>query len=360
MRYYCFDYVTMPCDRERIVESVGHAYGMITLSEPPLATARGEGEMVGACEAMLGLFRTLRKVASTDAPVFISGESGTGKELSAVAIHERSSRAGALFVAINCAAIPHHLLQSELFGYERGEFTGATQRKIGRVEAAHGGTLFLDEIGDLPLESQASLLRFLQEGRIERLSGHASIPVDVRVICATHVDMETALRADRFREDLYHRLCVLKVTEPPLRARQGHRSAGAPYARPVSRRREPPPARLRARRDRRHAQLHVARQRARADQPRAARDRDVGRAHDQRGRSGTDGLRRIGADLAERRARGGRAARDRDRAAAASRPVRRGRTRTGVSRVTLYRLMVAHGMRDRDVETIELAMPAAG
>ncbi|WP_175770846.1 sigma-54 factor interaction domain-containing protein, partial [Burkholderia anthina] len=141
----------------------------------------GEGEMVGACDAMLALFRTIRKVASTNAPVFIAGESGTGKELTAVAIHERSARAEAPFVAINCGAIPHHLLQSELFGYERGAFTGATQRKIGRVEAAHGGTLFLDEIGDLPLESQASLLRFLQEGRIERLGGHASIPVDVRV-----------------------------------------------------------------------------------------------------------------------------------------------------------------------------------
>ena len=175
--------------------------------------------MVGTCEAMQQLFRTIRKVANTDAPVFIAGESGTGKELTALAIHERSPRRKAPFVAINCGAIPHHLLQSELFGYERGAFTGANQRKIGRVEAADGGTLFLDEIGDLPLESQASLLRFLQEGKIERLGGHESIPVDVRIISATHVDLEGAMREGRFRADLFHRLCVLRVDEPPLRAR---------------------------------------------------------------------------------------------------------------------------------------------
>ncbi|KAF1028525.1 MAG: Transcriptional regulatory protein ZraR [Burkholderia plantarii] len=221
VRDYCFDYVTMPCEGERIVESVGHAYGMVTVTEPVLVPARSEGEMVGTCDAMLMLFRTIRKVASTDAPVFIGGESGTGKELTAVAIHERSARASAPFVAINCGAIPPTLLQAELFGYERGAFTGATHRKIGRVEAANGGTLFLDEIGDLPLEAQASLLRFLQEGRIDRLGGHQSVQVDVRVICATHVNMEAAMESGRFREDLYHRLCVLKVDEPPLRER-GH------------------------------------------------------------------------------------------------------------------------------------------
>jgi DNA-binding NtrC family response regulator len=180
---------------------------------------RAEGEMVGSCDAMLALFRSIRKVAMTDAPVFISGESGTGKELTAVAIHERSARRDQPFVAINCGAIPAHLLQSELFGYERGAFTGANQRKIGRVEAANGGTLFLDEIGDLPLESQASLLRFLQERKVERLGGHGSTPVDVRIISATHVDMQTAMIEGRFRADLYHRLCVLQIDEPPLRAR---------------------------------------------------------------------------------------------------------------------------------------------
>nr|WP_240655565.1 sigma-54 dependent transcriptional regulator [Paraburkholderia phosphatilytica] len=222
IRHYCFDYVKTPVPEATVDYLVGHAYGMATLcdaeSTAPVAPA-GDDEMVGTCDAMQQLFRTIRKVANTDATVFISGESGTGKELTALAIHERSSRRKEAFVAINCGAIPHHLLQSELFGYERGAFTGANQRKIGRVEAAGGGTLFLDEIGDLPLESQASLLRFLQEGKIERLGAHDSVPVDVRVISATHVDLETAMREGRFRQDLYHRLCVLRIDEPPLRAR---------------------------------------------------------------------------------------------------------------------------------------------
>jgi len=222
IRDYCFDYVTLPTSNDRVVDAVGHAYGMVALHENASNDARdgrADGEMVGSCDAMLALFRSIRKVAMTDAPVFISGESGTGKELTAVAIHERSVRREQPFVAINCGAIPAHLLQSELFGYERGAFTGANQRKIGRVEAANGGTLFLDEIGDLPLESQASLLRFLQERKVERLGGHGSTPVDVRIISATHVDMQTAMIEGRFRADLYHRLCVLQIDEPPLRAR---------------------------------------------------------------------------------------------------------------------------------------------
>jgi DNA-binding NtrC family response regulator len=222
IRDYCFDYITLPVSDDRVVDAVGHALGMVALQVNTSNDAREdhpEGEMVGSCDAMLTLFRSIRKVAMTDAPVFISGESGTGKELTAVAIHERSTRRDQPFVAINCGAIPAHLLQSELFGYERGAFTGANQRKIGRVEAANGGTLFLDEIGDLPLESQASLLRFLQERKVERLGGHGSTPVDVRIISATHVDMQTAMIEGRFRADLYHRLCVLQLDEPPLRAR---------------------------------------------------------------------------------------------------------------------------------------------
>jgi DNA-binding NtrC family response regulator len=219
---YCFDYVTLPISDERIVDAVGHAFGMASLRENASNDPHSngvEGEMVGSCDAMLALFRSIHKVAMTEAPVLISGESGTGKELTALAIHERSARRDQPFVAINCGAIPAHLLQSELFGYERGAFTGANQRKIGRVEAANGGTLFLDEIGDLPLESQASLLRFLQERKIERLGGHGSTPVDVRIISATHVDMDRAMMERRFRADLYHRLCVLHLDEPPLRAR---------------------------------------------------------------------------------------------------------------------------------------------
>jgi DNA-binding NtrC family response regulator len=222
IRDFCFDYVTLPTSGDRIVNAVGHAYGMVALHDAESkdgCAGSSEGEMVGSCDAMLALFRSIRKVATTDAPVFISGESGTGKELTAVAIHEQSVRRAEPFVAINCGAIPAHLLQSELFGYERGAFTGANQRKIGRVEAANGGTLFLDEIGDLPLESQASLLRFLQERKVERLGGHGSTPVDVRIISATHVDMQTAMIEGRFRADLYHRLCVLQIDEPPLRAR---------------------------------------------------------------------------------------------------------------------------------------------
>jgi DNA-binding NtrC family response regulator len=221
IRHYCFDYVKLPVAHATVDYLVGHAFGMVTLCDNELMidASRDGDEMVGTCDAMQQLFRTIRKVANTDAPVFISGESGTGKELTAVATHERSPRRHAPFVAINCGAIPHHLLQSELFGYERGAFTGANQRKIGRVESAHGGTLFLDEIGDLPMESQASLLRFLQEGKIERLGGHESISVDVRIISATHVDLESAMRDGRFRADLFHRLCVLRVDEPPLRAR---------------------------------------------------------------------------------------------------------------------------------------------
>ena len=223
IRHYCFDYVQLPVAPATIDYLVNHAFGMVTLCDfdtPALAdVSDNDDEMVGTCEAMQQLFRTIRKVANTDATVFISGESGTGKELTALALHERSARRKAPFVPINCGAIPHHLLQSELFGYERGAFTGANQRKIGRVESANGGTLFLDEIGDLPLESQASLLRFLQEGKIERLGGHEQIPVDVRIISATHVDLQAAMRNGQFREDLYHRLCVLRVDEPPLRTR---------------------------------------------------------------------------------------------------------------------------------------------
>ncbi|SAL23961.1 sigma-54 dependent transcription regulator [Caballeronia udeis] len=220
IRDCCFDFITLPIPDDRIVGAVGHAYGMVALREMASNDGGPEGEMVGSCDAMLALAISIGKVAMNDAPVFISGESGTGKELTAVAIHARSVRRDQPFVAINCGAIPAYLLQSELFGYERGAFTGADQRKIGRVEAANGGTLFLDEIGDLPLESQASLLRFLQERKIERLGGLASTPVDVRIICATHIDMEAAMAEGRFRADLYHRLCVLRIDEPPLRERR--------------------------------------------------------------------------------------------------------------------------------------------
>ncbi|RQZ37414.1 sigma-54-dependent Fis family transcriptional regulator [Burkholderia sp. Bp9090] len=221
IRQCCFDYVRNVTAYTTIGYLVGHAYGMLKLAEsdPADDAVPPGGAMIGACAEMRRLFATIRKVANTEATVFIAGESGTGKELTAAAIHQHSSRADAPFVAVNCAAIPSTLLQAELFGHERGAFTGAHQRNIGRIEAAHGGTLFLDEIGDMPFESQASLLRFLQEGKIERLGGRASIPVDVRIVSATHVDLESAMQAGRFRPDLYYRLCVLRIDEPPLRAR---------------------------------------------------------------------------------------------------------------------------------------------
>jgi DNA-binding NtrC family response regulator len=221
IRSHCTSYITLPTTAVELGHAVGHARGMCSLAESTAAESLTvvDGDMIGSCDAMLQLFRTIRKVATCNAPVLIQGESGTGKELTALAIHQHSDRRHAPFVAINCGAIPVHLVTSELFGYERGAFTGANERKTGRIESANGGTLFLDEISDLPMESQASLLRFLQEHSIERLGGMCSIDLDVRIVCATHVDLERASREGRFREDFYHRLSVLQIDEPPLRAR---------------------------------------------------------------------------------------------------------------------------------------------
>ncbi|MGN6320017.1 sigma 54-interacting transcriptional regulator [Trinickia sp.] len=229
---FCFDFVTLPCHDERLTILMGHADGLWALrnteshDKPPAPTST----MIGQCEAMQALNRGVDKCSRNEAPVFIAGESGTGKELTARAIHDHSARAKQPFVAINCAAIPPSLLQSELFGHERGAFTGALQRKIGRIEAAAGGTLFLDEIGDMPHECQAVLLRFLQEGTIERLGGTGPIKVDVRIVSATHVNLTSAIEAGRFRMDLYHRLCVLRLNEPPLRERGGDIKLLAHYA----------------------------------------------------------------------------------------------------------------------------------
>jgi DNA-binding NtrC family response regulator len=229
---YCFDFVTRPCLNERLIFALGHAHGLSNLRRASVKPkpSLGKHGMVGHCDAMQRLYRRLDKCAQTDAPVFIAGESGTGKELTARAVHDCSARNQQPFVAINCAAIPPTLLQAELFGHERGAFTGALQRKIGRIEHANGGTLFLDEIGDMPHECQAVLLRFLQEGTIERLGGNASIKVDVRVISATHVHLEAAVADGRFRSDLYHRLCVLRLDEPPLRERGSDIRLLADYA----------------------------------------------------------------------------------------------------------------------------------
>ncbi len=170
---------------------------------------------------LLRVCRTIERVASSDATVMLLGESGTGKELLARGVHQASGRRGERFVAINCAAIPDNLLESELFGYEKGAFTGAAKTTPGKIETANGGTLMLDEIGDLPMALQAKLLRFLQERVIERIGGRQEIPVDVRIVCATHQDLKQLIKDGRFREDLYYRLAEIVVTIPPLRARQG-------------------------------------------------------------------------------------------------------------------------------------------
>jgi two-component system, NtrC family, response regulator len=170
---------------------------------------------------MLAVCRMIEKVAASDAAVLLLGESGTGKELLARALHQSSNRSDKRFVAINCAAIPDTLLESELFGYERGAFTGANKQTPGRIETANQGTLFLDEIGDLPMSLQAKLLRFLQERTIERLGGREEIPVDVRIIGATHQNLRDRIGTGLFREDLFYRMAEIVVTVPPLRDRSG-------------------------------------------------------------------------------------------------------------------------------------------
>jgi two-component system, NtrC family, response regulator len=177
--------------------------------------------IIGTSPQMLAVRRSLEKVAPTGATVLLLGESGTGKELLARALHELSARAEKSFVAINCAAIPETLLESELFGYERGAFTGAVRQTRGKIEYADGGTLLLDEVGDLPHALQAKLLRFLQERVIERVGGRGEIPLDVRVVCATHQDLPALIRAGRFRDDLYYRISEVTLRSPPLRERDG-------------------------------------------------------------------------------------------------------------------------------------------
>lgn len=221
----CCDYHTIPLDLDRLLVTLGHARGMAEIGVGSVNDQQlddsGNFEMVGVSAQMQSVFRAIRKIARVDAPILIAGESGTGKELAARAIHERSDRARAPFIAVNCGALPATLIHSELFGHEKGAFTDAGSRKIGRFEAAAGGTIFLDEIGDLPSDIQITLLRFLQEKTIERLGSTQSIPIDARVIAATHVDMERAVAEGRFREDLYYRLNVLRLVMPPLRARDG-------------------------------------------------------------------------------------------------------------------------------------------
>jgi two-component system NtrC family response regulator len=221
-----YDFYAKPVDIEvlkLIISRAWHVYRLEAENRRLMQRDAGGpfGGIVTDDPEMQRVCRTIEKVASTDVTVLILGESGTGKELLAQALHQASPRADSTFVAINCAAIPENLLESELFGHERGAFTGATKQIVGKIELADGGTLFLDEIGDLPLSLQAKLLRFLQERTIERVGGRRQIPVDVRIVCATNQDLKQMMESGGFREDLYYRLNEINVAVPPLRQRAG-------------------------------------------------------------------------------------------------------------------------------------------
>ena len=214
------DYHTRPVDVERMAFTLGHAHGHAMLREAALPIPVPQTRLTGSSPAIERLRAQIHKVASVNAPVLIWGESGSGKEIVAQAIHEASPRASGAFVPINCGAIPANLIQSELFGHQRGAFTGASRDKAGLIETAAGGTVFLDEIADLPKDLQSNLLRFLQEKTIYRIGSTRSIKVDVRVIAASHVNLQQAVAEGAFREDLYYRLNVLPLTVPPLRERR--------------------------------------------------------------------------------------------------------------------------------------------
>ena len=217
-----FDYVTKPFDRAELRRVVSKAARTRELSQQHVSgdpTERGRYRIIGHSEPMRRVYDVIEKVADTPSTVLITGESGTGKELIARALHENSRRNDKPFVSVNCAAIPSELLESELFGYERGAFTGAVTSKPGRFELAHGGTLFLDEIAEIPVSMQVKLLRALQEQQFERVGGIKTISVNVRLIAATNRDLKARIAEGEFREDLYYRLNVVHVQLPPLRDR---------------------------------------------------------------------------------------------------------------------------------------------
>jgi two-component system NtrC family response regulator len=221
-----YDFYQKPVDTDVLRLLVQRAFHIHSLEEQNRALVQRQGLMplegvIAIAEPMVKACRTIEKVAPTNATVLLLGDSGTGKELLARAVHSLSPRASKPFVAINCAAIPDTLLESELFGYEKGAFTGAVKQTQGKFEHANGGTLFLDEIGDMPLALQAKLLRFLQDRVVERIGGRERIPVDVRVVCATNKDLPALIKRGEFRDDLYYRISEVAVRIPPLRERGG-------------------------------------------------------------------------------------------------------------------------------------------
>jgi two-component system NtrC family response regulator len=221
-----YDFYQKPIDADTLTFVVDRAFRLWELEQENLrlTLSQASGPLAGiiaGSAVMLDVNKLVERVAPTDASVLILGETGTGKELVARAVHDLSQRKDGPFVAINCAAIPENLLESELFGHEKGAFTGAVSRKLGKIEIANGGTLFLDEIGDMPLSLQAKILRFLQERSIERVGGHALITVDLRIVCATHRPIDEMLAERSFRDDLYFRLAEIIINVPPLRDRIG-------------------------------------------------------------------------------------------------------------------------------------------
>jgi len=219
-----YDFMSKPVDTEELQLVLKRCYYVTDLEREYVSMQKKLNEdafegMLGTSEPMQKVFGLVRKVATSDAPVMILGESGTGKEMIANAIHSRSSQASGPFVAINCSAIPESLLESELFGHEKGAFTGADSTRIGKIEQADGGTLFLDEIGEVPLNVQVKLLRFLQESYIERVGGRETIPVQTRIVAATNADLKKGMADGTFREDFYFRLSVVELNLPPLRDR---------------------------------------------------------------------------------------------------------------------------------------------
>ena len=220
-----YDFYKKPVDIDELGFIVSRAFHLHEIEDENRrlesgAAATALGAIITAAPEMLKVAKTIERVASADVSVMLLGASGTGKELLARAVHEKSGRKGD-FIAINCAAIPENLLEAELFGYERGAFTGAVKSNVGKVELAEGGTLFLDEVGDIPLPLQVKLLRFLQERVIERIGGRQPIAVDTRIVCATHQDLEAMIGDGRFREDLYYRLAEIVVKIPSLAERSG-------------------------------------------------------------------------------------------------------------------------------------------